>query len=225
MRDPRLRQGQARGHSLEPVPAHAPVLLAPPPETVEADALAVLQEPVERTPVVRHAEVAVMAAEHAATPAVSSSNRRCVERRSRRASLASRSSIPVRTATHVLSLTICDVEFGKCALVGRGRLRGAEFKRVHVRHNRKLQANRERQACPELPLRTTGSGPPGPTGEADPAGGGAPRTRAGPMRPTRAPLGVGKGRGRSRTGFLVRAGRFRPVAKASHRHRRRSHLF
>ena len=70
MGDPSLRQGPARGHSLEPVPAHASVLLASPPEAVEPDAPNFLPEPVEGAPVVRHAEVAVMAAQDAGIPAV-----------------------------------------------------------------------------------------------------------------------------------------------------------
>src|ERR1700726_3506905 len=70
MGDPRLRQGQARGQSLEPVPAHTSVLLASPPEAVEPDAPNFLPEPVQCAPVVRQAEVAVVAAQDAGIPAV-----------------------------------------------------------------------------------------------------------------------------------------------------------
>jgi hypothetical protein len=76
MRDPRLRQGQACGQSLEPVPAHTPVSLAPPLEAVEPDAPDFPQEPIERVPVVRQAEVAVVAPQHAGVPAVLFGQRR-----------------------------------------------------------------------------------------------------------------------------------------------------
>jgi hypothetical protein len=43
--DARSRQGKARDHGLEPVPAHAPVPLAPSPEAVKPDAADFLKEP------------------------------------------------------------------------------------------------------------------------------------------------------------------------------------
>ena len=64
MSDPRGRQVQTRGHSLKPVPAHTPVLLAPPPQAVEPYSPDLLKEPVESAPVVGQAEVAVMAAQN-----------------------------------------------------------------------------------------------------------------------------------------------------------------
>jgi hypothetical protein len=80
MSDPRLRQREARGHGSEPVPAHAPVLLASPPEAVEPDAPDFLQEPVERTPIVRHAEIAIMPSQHAAAPLVLLGQGLCISR-------------------------------------------------------------------------------------------------------------------------------------------------
>jgi hypothetical protein len=70
MSDPRLRQREARGQSLEPVPAHAPGFLALPPEAVEPNAPDFPKEPVERPPIVRHAVVSVVPAQHAGVPLV-----------------------------------------------------------------------------------------------------------------------------------------------------------